>query len=100
MLNIRPDLIEQGPPQRIAGTVRKVIMEGAGGGRFVLLINLVPTGVLVEYVHAAVAAAKRFGAYPIAEEYGVNDLPYPRIHPLREVGQERGTDGQLSRRRS
>ena len=42
----------------------KLIGEGAGKGRFVLLINLVPLGTPVEHVHAAVAAVKQFGALP------------------------------------
>ena len=65
MLNLRPDLIEEGPACAVMETVREVIRGGAGSGRFVLLFNLVPLGAPVENVHAAVAAAKRFGRYPV-----------------------------------
>jgi uroporphyrinogen decarboxylase len=65
LLNIRPDLIEEGPVERIVENVAKVIGEGAGDGRFGLLINLVPVGTPVEHVHAAVGAAKQFGTYPV-----------------------------------
>jgi uroporphyrinogen-III decarboxylase len=65
MLNVRPNLIEEGPVPRIVETVVKLLSEGAGNDRFVLLINLVPIGTPVEHAHAVVAAAKQFGSYPI-----------------------------------
>ena len=65
MLNVRPDLIEEGPIERIVGNIVKLIGEGAGKGKFALLINLVPVGTPVEHAHAAVAAIKQFGAYPV-----------------------------------
>lgn len=79
MLNLRPDLIESGPPEAIAGKVRELIREGAGKGRFVLLINLVPIGSPPEHVHAAVAAARRFGEYPIAPD--LEDRPFRMPEP-------------------
>lgn len=65
MLNVRPNLIEEGPVSRIVEDVVKLLREGAGKDRFVLLINLVPVGTPVEHAHAVVAAAKQFGSYPI-----------------------------------
>ena len=53
MLNVRPDLIEEGPVERIAGTIAGLIARGA-------------VGTPVEHAHAAVAAVKQFGTYPIA----------------------------------
>ena len=67
MLNVRPDLIEAGPPEKIAANVARLLREGAGDGRFVLLINLVPVGAPVENALAAVAAVKQFGSYPLGE---------------------------------
>ena len=65
MLNVRPDLLESGTPEGIVETVRGLIGEGGGDGRFVLLVNLVPVGTPVEKVHLAVAAAKQYGVYPL-----------------------------------
>jgi uroporphyrinogen decarboxylase len=65
MLNIRPDLIEEGPVERIVENVAEVVGKGAGKGRFALLINLVPVGTPVEHAQAAVAAARQFGRYPV-----------------------------------
>jgi hypothetical protein len=80
MLNVRPNLIEEGPPEAIVETVRKLIREGAGKGRFVLLVNLVPIVTPVEHVHAAIAAARQFGRYPIApdlDRMAVSPRPSP-----------------------
>jgi uroporphyrinogen decarboxylase len=68
MLNIRPNLLEEGSREAIARTIKEIIREGAGGGRLVLLINLVPVGTHVANVHTAVAAIKQFGKYPIADD--------------------------------
>lgn len=67
MLNVRPDMLESGTPERIVETVRDLIGQGGGSGRFVLLFNLVPIATPVEKVHLAVAAAKQFGCYPLDE---------------------------------
>jgi uroporphyrinogen decarboxylase len=69
MLNIRPDLLESGPIEAIVGKVKDLIGQAADGGRLVLLINLVPVGTPVEHVHAAVAAVKQFGKYPLPGGY-------------------------------
>jgi len=89
MLNIRPDLLEEGPPALIIETVRGIIKEGAGEGRFAMLVNLVPVGVPVENVHAAVAAVKQFGKYPIAQDLDSIRCDPPRFLPFEEwVGKE------------
>ena len=50
------DLIEAGPPAKIAATVADLIRQGGGDGRFVLLINLVPVGApVVSQAHVALA---------------------------------------------
>jgi uroporphyrinogen-III decarboxylase len=90
MLNIRPNLIEEGPSQRVADNVRKVIKEGAGKGRFTLLVNLVPIGTPVEHVHAAVAAARRFGAYPIDEDLEHMSFRSPDFIPFDEWVEKEG----------
>lgn len=65
ILNVRPDLIEAGPREAIVDTVRELIRQAAGNGRFAMLVNLVPLGAPVEHVHAAVAAVKQYGRYPL-----------------------------------
>jgi len=81
MLNVRPDLIEEGPIERIVGNIVKLIVEGAGKGRFALLINLVPVGTPVEHAHAAVAAIKQFGAYPVGS-LDPSSFKMPSLEPF------------------
>jgi hypothetical protein len=84
LLNLRPNLIEEGPPEAIVNNVRKLIGESAGKGRLVLLINLVPIGTPVEHVHAAVAAIKQFGAYPIAPDLDGTEFLMPEFIPFED----------------
>ena len=79
MLNIRPNLLEEGPREAIVRTVKGLIHEGAGDGRFVLLINLVPVGTPVENVHTAVAAVKQYGTYPITPGFEDDALEPPEF---------------------
>ncbi|MBN2026801.1 MAG: hypothetical protein JW854_08600 [Actinobacteria bacterium] len=90
MLNVRPNLLEEGPPEVIADNVRKLIKEGAGKGKFVLLLNLVPIGTPVEHVHAAVAAAKQFGAYPVAPDLDSRAFRMPDFTPFEEWVKKEG----------
>lgn len=90
MLNVRPNLIEEGPPDVIVDDVRKLMMQGAGKGRFVLLLNLVPIGTPVEHVHAAVAAAKQFGVYPIAPDLDSRVFRMPDFMPFEEWMKKEG----------
>jgi len=90
LLNTRPNLIEEGPPDVIVENVRKLIREGAGKGRFILLINLVPIGTPVEHVHAAVAAAKQFGVYPIAPDLDSQAFRMPAFIPFEEWVKKEG----------
>ncbi len=68
LLNIYPPDIEEGPPEKIAGLVKRLIREGAGRGRFGLLANLIPIGTPVEHAHAVVAAIEQLGSYPVDPE--------------------------------
>jgi uroporphyrinogen decarboxylase len=90
MLNIRPNLLEEGPAGRVVETVRGLIKEGAGDGRFGLLVNLVPVGAPVENVHAAVAAVKQFGKYPIASDLDGLRYSPPEFLPFDEWMRKRG----------
>lgn len=84
MLNVRPDLLEYGPPERIVATVRDLLRRAARKGRFVLLVNLVPVGAPVEHVHAAVAAARQFGAYPFPADLDAIEFAPPSFIPFEQ----------------
>jgi len=90
MLNVRPDLLETGPPRAVADRVWEVIREGAGNGRFVLLANLVPVGTPVEHVHALVAAVREFGRYPVPAEMDTRSLRIVEGRPFSEWLRDEG----------
>ncbi len=77
LLNVRPDLIEAGPVERIVSTVRELVLKGAGGGRFTLLVNLIPPGTPEEHAQALVAAVRQFGTYPIAADLADKEFRMP-----------------------
>ncbi len=77
MLNFSPNLIEEGPVEAILEMVRKLLREGAGKGRMVLLLNLVPMGTPPEHLHALVASVKQWGNYPIAHDLDLLPLKIP-----------------------
>ncbi len=82
MLNTKPLLISTGPVDNIVEHVRLLIREGAGAGKFVLLINMVPPGTPVEHVHAAVAAARQFGRYPLSPNIDRIEFRMPSFAPF------------------
>jgi uroporphyrinogen decarboxylase len=67
ILNVRPDLIEVGPPGEIVRTVKRIIREGSGKGRLAILVNLVPPGTPAENVHTVAAAIRQYGRYPVRD---------------------------------
>ncbi len=83
-LNFRPDLIEAGPKEAIIENARKLIGEGAGKGRCMLIINLIPLGTPAETVHTLMAAVRRFGRYPVATDLATMAVPEPVFVPFEE----------------
>jgi hypothetical protein len=90
LINVRPDLIESGPVEAIVENVRKLVRDGAGKGRTAILFNLVPIGTPVEHVHAAVAAAKQFGVYPIIPDLDTQTFLKPEFVPFEEWARKEG----------
>ena len=76
MLNVQHDILAQGTPEAIVERVRKLIREGAGKGKFAVLINMVSPDTPLENVHTAVAAVKQFGTYPIPD--GLDRQPFKK----------------------
>ncbi|MDD5711638.1 MAG: uroporphyrinogen decarboxylase family protein [Smithellaceae bacterium] len=84
MLNVQHDLVGTGTHEQIVGLVRRLIREGAGDGRFAILINMVSAGTPPENVHAVVAAVKQYGRYPISPEILAEPFAMPVISPFPE----------------
>ena len=82
LLDIRPELLRDGPPEQIVDAVCRVLEQGRNDGRFALLMRHIPVGTPVEHMHAAVAAVKQFGRYPIAERLPRQAFRSPEVAPF------------------
>jgi uroporphyrinogen-III decarboxylase len=67
VLNLQSDTFRADSAGQVVDAVCRLLEEGEQDGSAVLLINHIPVGTPVDLVHAAVAAVKQFGRYPIAE---------------------------------
>jgi uroporphyrinogen-III decarboxylase len=65
LLDIRPELLRDGPSEQIVAAVGQVLAEGRNDSRFALLMRHIPIGTPTEHVRTTVAAVKQFGRYPI-----------------------------------
>jgi uroporphyrinogen-III decarboxylase len=82
LLDIRPELLRDGPSEQIVDAVCRVLEQGRDDGRFALLMRHIPVGTPVEHIQAAVAAAKQFGRYPIAERLPRQAFRSPEVSPF------------------
>ena len=73
-LGIDSRLIHDGPVEAIVSRVHDYISRAARNGRLTLIINNVPGDTPPAYIHAAVAAARFYGLYPIGEH--LEELPF------------------------
>jgi hypothetical protein len=61
-------LMEKGPADRIAERIRSYIHGMGRDGRFAVYLNDLPGDTPPEHIHAAVAACRAYGTYPIADD--------------------------------
>lgn len=90
LINVRPDLIETGPVERIVSTVKELIAQGAGKGRFTLLANMIPPGTPESHAQALVAAVKQFGRYPIAPDLEAEEFKPPAFPAFADWHEKEG----------
>jgi len=76
-LGVDANLIQNGPVGDLVERVRRYIAAGAPGGKFFLFLNNVPRHTRSDHVHAAVAAARAFGKYPLASD--LDQIPFPGL---------------------
>ncbi|MBN1636791.1 MAG: hypothetical protein JW920_09765 [Deltaproteobacteria bacterium] len=90
MLNVPPLLFMRGTTGEIVETVRMLIKQGAGNGKFALLLNMIPPDVPVGKVHTAVAAAHQFGRYPISTDIDKLEFQPPSFTPFETWVKQKG----------
>jgi uroporphyrinogen-III decarboxylase len=90
MLNVQHDILAKGTPEAIAERVRRLIREGAGKGKFAVLINMVSPDTSLENVHTAVAAVKQFGTYPVPDVIDTQPFKKPAFPPFADWVKDNG----------
>lgn len=83
-------LLCEGPLEAIVERIKKYIDTLGRDGRFAIYLNQIPAETPPEHIHAAVAACRIYGRYPIAEQ--LDDVPFepPERESFAEFLQNRG----------
>ncbi len=89
-LGLDSRLIHDGPVEAIVARVRAYIGAAAPRGRFTLVINNVPGDTPPEHVHAAVAATRLYGQYPIADDLDAIPFEMSDLEPFADFCRRRG----------
>jgi uroporphyrinogen-III decarboxylase len=88
-LGLDSRLIHDGPVEAIVARVKDYIHRAARNGRLTLMINNVPGNTPPEHIHAAVAAARLYGLYPIADRLDQVPFVLPEFEPFAEFARRR-----------
>jgi uroporphyrinogen-III decarboxylase len=90
-LGIDSRLIHDGPVEAIVNRVRDYIGRAARNGRLTLIINNVPGNTPPAHIHAAVAAARTYGLYPIGERLDEAPCALPDFEPFADFARRKGS---------
>ena len=90
-LGIDSRLLHDGPVEAIVCRVRDYISRAARNGRLTLIINNVPGNTPPEHIHAAVAAVRTFGLYPISDHLDQVPFAMPDLEPFAEFARRNGS---------
>ena len=67
MLGLDTILLQEGPVAKIVERCRRYVLAGGKAPRLVIFLNDVSVNTPVEHVHAAIAAVRHFGRYPVED---------------------------------
>ncbi len=82
ILSFNARFLREGPAEVIVEWVKRIIDECGREGRLVPFIAQIPAATPPEHVHAAVAAIKTYGRYPIAENLDDVKFEMPEFEPF------------------
>lgn len=95
MLGLDTLLLQEGPIEKIVDRCRRYVQTGARVGRFVIFFNDLSINTPPEHVHAAVAAVRHFGKYPV-EPYPLESFQMPSIPSFESFMKHYGASGSSS----
>jgi hypothetical protein len=67
MLGLDTILFQEGPIAKIVERCRRYVLAGGKAPRLVIFFNDISVNTPVEHVHAAIAAVRQFGRYPVED---------------------------------
>ncbi len=82
ILSFNARFLREGPAETIVEWVKKIIDQCGREGRLVPFIAQIPAATPPEHIHAAVAAIKTYGRYPIAENLDDVKFEMPEFEPF------------------
>jgi len=83
-------LLRDGPIEAIVARVKHYIDRAGRNGRLSLIINHVPGDTPTAHLHAAVAATRLYGSYPIADNLDAIPFVMPAYEPFADFARRRG----------
>jgi uroporphyrinogen-III decarboxylase len=83
LLDIRPEILRDGPREQIVDAVCQTLEQGESEGRFTLLMRHIPIDTPIENLRTVVEAVKQFGRYPIAKRLSRRTFRSPEVAPFR-----------------
>jgi len=89
-LGIDSALIHDGPVGAIVARIRDYILKAGPRGRLTLIINNVPGDTPPEHIHAAVAAVRFYGRYPLVDETDAPPFEMPDVEPFADFARRCG----------
>ena len=84
MASINARFVREGPAEAIVDYVKRVIDVMGREGKLILFFAQIPAATPPEHIHAAIAALKTYGRYPIAEDLDQVEFEMPRFEPFQE----------------
>ncbi|MDY6796519.1 MAG: uroporphyrinogen decarboxylase family protein [Actinomycetota bacterium] len=82
LASVNARFIREGPAEAIVDFVKRTVDVLAREGKFFIFLAQVPAATPPEHVHAAVAALKTYGRYPIAEDLDGVEFRVPEFEPF------------------
>ena len=81
MLGLDTVLLQEGPVAKIVERCRRYVLAGSQAERLTMFLNDVSVNTPPEHIHAAIAAVRHFGKYPV-EERPVESFRMPDVEPF------------------
>jgi uroporphyrinogen-III decarboxylase len=81
MLGLDTVLLQEGPVEKIVERCRRYVLAGSQAERLTMFLNDVSVNTPPEHIHAAIAAVRHFGKYPI-EEQPLESFRMPDMEPF------------------